>query len=168
MKHCGKSTHGRALADTWECEFHDTDDLLVADHFARTAERVTVRQLNERLGDEVSRLYLQLRDSPLRYVIALGGRLVTTPNAYPVLERLGTVVYLKVAPQILFERVMRHGRPPFLSAARPFDDFMAAYAERESYYQCYADLVVTLEDCPVGDAFRRIRGAIEESIDAGK
>ena len=174
MKHCGKSTHGRALADGWNCDFHDTDDLVAADHLARTGERASVRELCERLGDEgfcdlevdvVSRLYLQLRDSPLRYVIALGGRLVTNPNAYPVLERLGTVVFLKVDPQILLERVMRNGRPPFLSADHPLDDFMAAYAERETYYQCYADVTVTLDDCPVADASQRVRQVLEEYSD---
>jgi len=177
MKHCGKSTHGRALAEAWQCDFYDTDDVVVDDYFAETGDRLTVRQLCERLGDEgfrdaevetLSRLYLQLRDGSSRHVIAPGGRLVTNPNAYPVLERLGTLVYLKVPPEVLFERVMRGGRPPFLSAETPLDDFVATYAERESFYQCYADVVVRLDDSPVADAFQRIREAIEESVRAGK
>ncbi|MBT3375545.1 MAG: hypothetical protein HN742_04590 [Lentisphaerae bacterium] len=174
MKHCGKSTHGRALAQHWGCPFYDTDDLVVERFRPELGEHVTIRDVCLALGDDGFReaewdallaLYRRQVRCPERYVVSLGGRLVTNSEVYPILNGLGKFVFLRVDLQLLFERVMRRGLPPFLSKERPWDDFQAVYTEREPFYTCYADLTVTLPDLPIGEASARVIRAIEEFLD---
>ena len=174
MKHCGKSTHGRALARHWDCPFYDTDDLVVERFRPEFGEDVTIRDVCLTLGDDGFReaewdvllaLYRRQVRSRERYVVSLGGRLVTSSEVYPMLNGLGAFVFLRVDLQLLFKRVMRRGLPPFLSEERPWDDFRAVYAEREPFYTCYADLMVTLPDLPIDEASSRVIREIEEYLD---
>ncbi len=175
MKHCGKSSCGRALAAYWRCAFSDTDELVVQRHTEATGESLSVREYCQRYGDAafesvetevLVELYRQTKGAVARHVVALGGRALTHANVYPIVEALGTIVFLKVDPNVLFERVMRGGRPPFLSPERPFEDFMRVYREREPYYECCADVMVEPGAALPDEVAQIVAERVEELINA--
>jgi len=55
------------------------------------------------------------------------------------------VVYLRVAPNVIFDRIERSGIPPFLDAGDPASDFTALYQKRHPRYQNLADLTVDID-----------------------
>lgn len=177
MKHCGKSTQGRALAAHDGGAFYDTDDLVVEAFRARTGTTRTVRQICQELGEEAFRraevevveaLYGRLCDDPGPRVVAVGGGLLFNPGVYPWLRALGLLVYLRVPPERLFERVMRHGRPAFLRVDDPQAHFLQLCRERDPQFLCYADLVVDLGERDAVAATRELIRHLEEHCHAGK
>lgn len=173
MKHCGKSTHGKALARHLHCSFYDTDDLIVKDHFEKTGEQLTCREFFKKFGADgfqkaEAKVFKALCERLLRstshHVVSLGGRLACNPELEDELTNFGTFIYIKTDPRLLFERVMRNGRPPFLSEANPYADFVRLCKEREPYYEKYADLTIELGDEPLYKVRRDLIAEVEEYI----
>jgi len=177
MKHCGKTTHGRALAAHWQCPFYDTDDLVSEAYAQRTGRRLTVREICAELEEgafrraeveTVERLYHGLTGAPGRTVTALGGGLVMNAGIYPLIERLGVFVYLHVDPEFLFRRTMDTGLPAFLRADKPHAHFLEICSEREPYYTCFSELTIRLDDAPIAVTTSRIITKVEGFINAGQ
>lgn len=171
MKHCGKSTIGKLLAERWSCPFADTDAMLEGLFEQNYGEKLDCRGIFRRHGEDFFRnleaeVVEQLRAGrPMKSrVVALGGGLPVNPAVSGVLPELGHIVYLKIAPEVIFRRIERNGLPPYLDAARPFESFMEFYREREKIYESLAELTVTLEDMPPGKAAAAAARAIESEI----
>ena len=173
MKHCGKSTHGHALAAHLKCRFYDTDDMLTGLYRDRTGSLLSSREIFQAEGEsffrnlevEVVKQLASGTNSNEQRVIALGGGLPANDAATPWLEKLGFCVYLKVSPEIIFQRIMKKGLPPFLDPARPYESFTELYRQREKYYLQHADLVIEIDrEMPLKDADKLIIEKIEEAL----
>lgn len=165
MKHCGKSTIGQALADRWQCPFHDVDEMLAAAHACSTGRRLAVRDIFAELGEErfqqlesqvVCELYLRLARPGAHAVVAVGGRTALNPQIRELLSGIGRVVFLQVAPEELLARVQRSGLPPFLNDADPAGDFLKLCHQREPQYRALADVAVDLNNISVAAAVERL------------
>lgn len=170
MKHCGKSTIGRILADRWGCPFYDVDPMIEAVYSCETGRELPVREIFGRHGEEyfhriegqvVCDLYLRLSTPGSSAVVALGGRTATNPVISELLGAIGLIVHLKVDPEVLFERVARAGLPPFLDEQDPAGDFAALCRKREPYYERLASIIVDVNglapDAAADLVERRIR-----------
>ncbi len=153
MKHCGKSTTGQGLAARWDCPFCDVDPMIEAHHTCDTGERLTVREMFERHGEThfhrveghvVCELYLKLDRPGSRSVVSLGGRTALNATVCSLLRAIGPVVYLQVAPDVVFQRIEQSGIPPFLDPEDPAGDFLALYRQRHPRYEELADLTLDL------------------------
>jgi shikimate kinase len=154
MKHCGKSTVGKALATRWGCAFYDVDPMIEAHHACDTGDHLTVRELFERHGEKhfhrveghvVCELYLKLDQPGSKSVVSLGGRTALNATVCSLLRAIGPVVYLQVAPDVIYERIEQSGIPPFLDPDDPAGDFQALYRQRHPQYQQLADLTIDLD-----------------------
>lgn len=173
MKHCGKSTHGRALAHTLGWNFFDTDELIV-EGFSRQLDRpLSIRDVFNMLGQEkfeafekkmVEGLYEKLKNSKKRCVIALGGRPPTYVALHPILKAIGKVVYLRVPTDLLFKRATRRGPLPFLNPDRPQDHFEEICEDREDKYLAIADLVIDIPDNSVYEAQQLVIKKVKETF----
>lgn len=155
MKHCGKTTAGKLLAKFMHCRFVDTDDLVESYYRDIYGEKLNCREIFTRHGTEffrkleletVSQLQTELK--PESWVVGLGGGLPMNPPVRAILPQLGTLVYLKVEPEIIFRRIQANGLPPFIDPSRPFESFMEFFSQREKIYEEIADLSVI---CPGGN-----------------
>ncbi len=174
MKHCGKSTHGNALAEHLKCRFRDTDDMLTDLYREQTGKRLSPRDIFRDEGESffrnlevevVKQLASGSSDGDKNKVIALGGGLPANDAVTPWLEKLGFFVYLKVSPEIIFKRIMARGLPPFLDPARPYESFNELYKQREQYYLRLANLVVEIDhELPLKAADKLIIDRIEEAL----
>ena len=160
MKHSGKSTHGRILAEKFNESFIDTDDMIEELYAEKTGEVLSCRDIYKKKGWEYFR---KLEHDSLHFieqrlgdgenaVISLGGGLVANPELEDIMGRIGVVVYLQVPYDILYKRIVANGLPPFLESANPYERFMEVCKERESYYFKYEHLTVELGDLPVPEA----------------
>lgn len=149
MKHCGKTTAGKLLAKTMNCQFADTDDLVEALYQQSYGEKLNCRAIFTQHGGDFFRTLeleavqqLQSGLQPKSRVIGLGGGLPMNPAARQILPKLGSLVYLKVEPEIIFKRIEKNGFPPFIDAQRPFESFMESFQEREKIYDELAEFTV--------------------------
>jgi shikimate kinase len=171
IKHSGKSTCGRELAESWNLPFYDLDDLIVElcrqDRGGVRAVTWEAREIYRRLGKKAFQ-ELELRaleklasDRELA-VIALGGGTQENPEARRILSAMGILVYLHEEAQTLFRRIEVRGIPPFLDSGAPWESFLLLYRSRDALYRGSADLTVSIAGRPLQEAKKRIVHALEE------
>jgi shikimate kinase len=158
MKHCGKSTIGRALGHRWHVQFHDVDDLTCAIHAAETGQEMTFRQIYAQLGGEyfrrcegaaVESIFRRCLDQDPWTILALGGGTAENPAAADRLADAQAKAYLHVEPDELLRRIERTGLPAFLDPDDVNGSFRRLYRRREPAYQALADVTVELTDLDV-------------------
>ena len=121
MKHCGKSTQGKRLAEFWQVPFFDTDTLLEEAYCRVTGKKRTCREIFREEGENFFRqreaeviAHLAASEPPEGRVIALGGGVPANqfiPEDH--LQKLGFFVFLELDEKAAFERVARGGLPPY-------------------------------------------------------
>ncbi len=172
IKHCGKSTLGAALANRWRLPFLDSDRLLEEAFRIRTGRGLPTREIFRELGGEGFRRFEAetvdaLAAEPRLRVVALGGGAAVNPFLRPgTLAALGFRVFLDVADEVAFARVLRGGLPPFLAGAEdPFAEFRRINAERRKGYLAGADLVFPIAgERPAAEVAAELAARIEEEM----
>ena len=176
MKHCGKSTVGRGLADRWGCPFHDVDPMIEATAACETGEGLSVRDLLDRHGEErfhqvegmvICELYLKLNRPDSTAVVALGGRTALNPKIGDLLNGIGLKIFIETAFEELWARVQRSGVPPFLDPQDPKRDFLATCRQRQQAYERQADLRLNLGGLDPASAVDLVAHRIEEHTRGG-
>jgi len=167
MKHSGKSTLARMLA--WEMKARGVDlDTLVEEEY-RSDALVSCREIYKQHGEaffkDLERKAAEKLAQSIKVeflVASLGGGTIENESAWNLLAGLGTVVYLVVDQDVLYNRIMKGGLPAFLSAEHPYEDFKALYERRSALMKKNADLTVRLSDEPVEKAFHKLSNKIKE------
>jgi shikimate kinase len=166
VKHCGKSTFGKAIAAKLDYAFFDLDGIIedlnqgrnVREIFASEGER------KFRAAETRAAAWLSGKMDFGRVCAALGGSTVENPEAVQLLGPRGLFFYLHVKPDTLFKRVMRTGVPPFLSAANAYEEFMALYRQRDTLYRQTADIVIDLDGLDIGQGETRILDSLKNML----
>ena len=137
MPGAGKSTVGVLLAKSMLMDFCDTDLLIQKKYSKSLCEIINEEGLSAFINIEdelVSRVKLE------NTVIATGGSVVYGENAMKNLQENSKVVYLKVGPEELYERINNiHTRGIAMKEGTTLNDL---YNERAPLYEKYADVIV--------------------------
>ncbi len=170
VKHSGKSTQGKMLAMMRSLSFVDTDEYLEALHAERTGKEQRCREIYQEYGGDYFRkleaeaLEQIARDDDEDKVIAIGGG--TADNPYipdDFWDDFGVFIFLDVAPQVAFDRIVEMGLPPFLDPAEPYADFLKIYRRRRERYLELADYVLEIpEEVPAEEVAEKIRKIADE------
>ena len=137
MPGAGKSTVGVLLAKSMLMDFCDTD-LLIQKKFSKS--------LCEIINEEGIEAFINIEDELVsrvkleNTVIATGGSVVYGENAMKNLKENGVVVYLKVGPEELYERINNiHTRGIVMKEGTTLNEL---YNERAPLYEKYADIII--------------------------
>jgi shikimate kinase len=133
LKHSGKSSVGRLWATRQGWDFYDLDTLLEARAGGNRSSRqifVDEGKAGFQRHEADAAEFIVGRLVRGRAVLAWGGGTVTNPRAVEALRTTGLLVVLSDKVEVLYERILRGGRPAFLSSDRPWEDFQAVYRER--------------------------------------
>ena len=181
IKHSGKTTLGRHLAERCGTEFYDLDDILRQVYRDPDRKRQprepgdqppSVRDIYRNSGrdgfqrieaDAASRFTVIAGENPLPVILALGGGTIENGRAMDELKSAGLFVYLREDEDILYRRVMKNGIPPFLPATDPKGGFHELYGRRHPLYLDAADLVVKKNDTSVHDALETLISSLREA-----
>jgi shikimate kinase len=139
----GKSTIGRKLARRLECDFVDTDEVIVREHGA-------IQEIFALEGEAAFRRYEReaieqvLAGAP-PCVAALGGGAMTIPENRAMLKSRAYTIFLRVSAERIAQRV-RHSPQarPALGARPSLSRIRALYRERMPQY-ADADHVIEAE-----------------------
>lgn len=157
MKHCGKSTHGQVLAEYLNCPFYDSDDVLEELYFQKFGKKLKARQIYIEYGKNffrslekkgLEKIISELSNSKYKNVVsALGGGSLEDQKNISILKKANPLFfYIKVDPEILYNRVVQKGRAAFLSKTDPKKSFMDIHAERNKIFTELADITIEPED----------------------
>lgn len=133
----GKTTLGRALAETMKLEFIDLDDFIVSRY------RKTIKEIFAEVGEEgfreIERKALHEVSTYENVIISLGGGTPCFFNNMDIVNEAGTSVYLKPTEDVLLIRLIKgkHKRP--LLAGKTDNEILQVIREqlawREPYYK---------------------------------
>lgn len=137
MPGSGKTTIGRMLAKELKFRFIDTD-MVIQDIF-----QLSINEIFNRYGEgafretELRVINELIQESNL--VVATGGGLVVHKELIEELNKNGITIYLKVAPEMLYNRIMNDNTRPLLNKNQSdegkFDKINKLYQQRKCKYE---------------------------------
>lgn len=143
---CGKTTVGKRIAEATKYTFADTDEMIVAqqgrsisDIFAQDGESV-FRDM------ETALLVKMLTEKNDTCVISTGGGMPVREENRKLLRQLGTVVYLRVKPETVYERIKGDTMRPLLQCENPMERIQEMIKSRNPAYEAAAELVIDVDN----------------------
>lgn len=141
---CGKSTVGIKLSYRLRRIVEDTDKLIekkagksISDIFAEEGEpcfrQMETECLKELLGSKDEK------------ILATGGGLPMRKENHALLKQLGCVIYLRISPECVYERLKNDTSRPLLQCEDPLAKIRTLLAQRAPIYEEAADLVVDVD-----------------------
>ena len=155
----GKTTIGKALAKSLNREFADTDERIEAD----TGRKIP--DIFEKEGEPYFRrleteTLQKLEKEEIPRVIAVGGGLPMQPENGPILNRMGTVVFLEADTDTLEARLRGDTSRPKLQGGELRERILTLMREREETYRQVAHLSVRTDHRSVDEVTEEIKERI--------
>jgi shikimate kinase len=185
MKHSGKTTAGKLLAERLHLPFYDLDSYTEAAYRdgavpvqpvrrapAEAADRppaLSCREIYRKFGREgfaafeaagAAKLLSEASDTG--GVCAFGGGSIENPEVIPLFAGIGLFIYIDEKEDVLFERIRRKGIPPFLSGPDPKTAFHELYKRRTRLYEEHAALRISARGEEPEKIVRRILEKLQE------
>ena len=138
---CGKTSVGKCLAGKLGTAFLDTDQWIEEQQgcMISTIFSTQVEEAFRNMETDCLRTFL---DQEIEGVIAVGGGLPLREENRKLLNRLGKVIYLRVQPETVYERLKADTTRPLLQTADPKETIKEMLKLREAAYMAAADVVV--------------------------
>ncbi len=149
----GKTEVGKRLAKRLGYGFIDTDSMIEA----RTGK--TIKEIFKEYGEpyfrnlekEVVKDLVGLQE----YVISTGGGIVADIDNLKLLKSIGFIVWLKVTPSRVLERVGSQSHRPLLNVEDPLSRIKQLLSRREPFYK-EADLIIDTDNLTVQEVVEQI------------
>lgn len=137
----GKSTAGINLSYRLQCVLTDTDKVIEKKE-GRSISEIFAAEGEEYFREKETELLKKLREERTRQIFSVGGGTPLRAENRKLLRELGTVVYLKVSPKTVCERLRGDTTRPLLQGENPMEKIRTLLDEREELYREAADIIV--------------------------
>lgn len=177
-KHCGKTTHGKALAQELGVDFFDTDDVIaqmvgmpVRDYY-RTKGAAAFMEAEEAACDKIIK-----ENSDKRIVVSTGGGICDNAPAITNLRIFQKFVFLRLNIEYSVARVVSGikmvnpghfmNAPAYILAENPksMNDIKEIltrkYTQRYAQYEALADIIVDIKNASIEENFEIIKAALK-------
>ena len=151
----GKSTVGRRLSYLLKKPYLDTDKLI------EQRQKKTISEIFKDEGEDAFRtmeteLLEELAQAKCIRVIAVGGGTPLREQNRVLLSRLGKVVYLRIRPETVYERLKEDKTRPLLQCEDPLTRIRELIASRNKAYEERADLIIDVDELNTEEVAKRI------------
>ena len=141
----GKTSIGRGLSYKLQRAFCDTDKMIEA------KEGMSISEIFASKGESAFRVMetdvlRSIRDDISPKIYSLGGGTPVQMQNQPLIKMCGTVVYLRITPEAVYERLKEDKTRPLLQCADPLDRIRKLMALRLPAYERCADVIVDTGD----------------------
>lgn len=142
---CGKTTLGIRLSYRMKQPFIDTDK------YIEKKQNKTIKEIFAEQGEMAFReietnTLREMVDSKMKnQVISTGGGMPTREENHELLQELGVVVWLRVKPETVIERLKDDTTRPLLQGENPQGKIEELLSIREPLYTACADVIVDVD-----------------------
>ena len=141
----GKTTLGLKLSYLLRMPVEDTDKLI---------ERQEGRSITQIFADDGEAFFRELETEMLRKcgeqkyerILSVGGGTPVNPVNRELLHKCGTVVYLRVSPEVVYERLKNDTTRPLLQCEDPLGKIRELLAVRDAIYTECADIILDVDN----------------------
>ena len=151
----GKTSVGLKLSYRLRMPVEDTDKLI------ERREGCTISEIFAKEGEEAFRqmeteLLKELSDNPHGRILSVGGGTPARPENRKLLRKCGTVIYLRVRPETVYERIKDDKTRPLLQCEDPMKRITDLLESRKECYEECADLILDVDNMEVNDIVEKI------------
>ncbi|MBO7355859.1 MAG: shikimate kinase, partial [Lachnospiraceae bacterium] len=137
----GKTSIGRGLSYKLQRAFCDTDKMIEA------KEGMSISEIFASKGESAFRMMetdvlRSIRDDASPKIYSLGGGTPVQLQNQPLIKMCGTVCYLRITPEAVYERLKGDRTRPLLQCDDPLDRIRKLMAQRLPAYERCADVIV--------------------------
>ena len=156
---CGKSSVGIKLSYRLKRTLIDTDKWI------ENKEKITISEIFATKGEAVFRqmeteCLQKLLEAVNNQIISVGGGLPMKEENHERLKKLGTVIYLRITPEAVYERLKGDSTRPLLQVENPKERIGELLACRGPVYEKCADVIIDVSE----KSFEEILAQIEACI----
>ena len=147
---CGKSTVGGCLSRLLSLPFTDTDARIEQE------QKKTISEIFAQVGEEAFRgletaALARIGAKEGRQVVSTGGGLPLRRENRSLMKEAGTVVFLRVRPETVYERLRGDTSRPLLWKEDPEAEIRRLLSERTPLYEEAADLILDADEKTPGE-----------------
>lgn len=153
---CGKTTVGKNIAKLTKHIFTDTDELIVAQ------QNRSISDIFEKDGEDAFRemetalLEKMIADGNDSLVISTGGGMPVREENQKLLRQLGTVIYMRVKPETVYERIKGDTTRPLLQCDNPLERIREMIKSRGPAYEAAAEFIIDVDNLTQQEAAEEI------------
>ncbi len=137
----GKTSIGRSLSYKLKRAFYDTDKMI------EESEGITVSEIFATKGEKYFREHetqtlREIREDRIPRIYSLGGGTPVSLQNQPLIKTIGTVVYLRLSPEDVWERLKGDTTRPLLQCDDPLAKIKSLMKLRAPAYERCADIII--------------------------
>ena len=142
----GKTSVGLKLSYRLQTPVEDTDKL-IEQREGRTISEIFAREGEEYFREAETALLKEIKERTYARIISVGGGTPVRPQNRELLKQCGTVVYLRVRPETVYERLKNDTTKPLLQCEDPLNKIKTLLEARKDAYEECADIVIDVDEC---------------------
>ena len=158
----GKTTVGLKLSYRMRMAVEDTDKLI------ERREGKTISEIFAENGEPYFRgleteLLKEIRERKYARILSVGGGTPVSPVNRRLLKECGTVVYLRVRPETVYERLKADTARPLLQCDDPLSKIRELLNARKAVYEECADIIIDVDELSLDEIVDRIMSERERT-----
>lgn len=158
---CGKSTTGIRLSYRLRRALEDTDKL-IEKRAGKSISCIFETEGEAFFRKMETKCLQELMTLKEERIISTGGGLPMQPENGALLKRLGTVVYLRITPEGIWERLKNDTTRPLLQCEDPLAKVKSLLEVREPAYEALADVILDVD----GKSMETVLAELENKLKA--
>lgn len=140
----GKTTTAKKLSYKLRRTLLDTDKMI------ERAEGCSISEIFEAKGeayfrDKETDVLMSLAKEKVPHIISVGGGTPLREENRQILKNMGQVIYLKVSPDTVFQRLQGDTTRPLLQGENPLEKITQLLAKREPLYEQAAHRIIVVD-----------------------
>jgi 3-dehydroquinate dehydratase-2 len=156
----GKTTLGLKLSYRMKMPVEDTDKL-IEQREGKTISDIFKDEGEEYFRDKETELLEEISTRSYARIISVGGGTPVKRENRELLKKCGTVVYLRVKPETVYERLKNDTTRPLLACDDPLSRIRELLDSRSGAYEESADIIVDVDDKSNEEILKKIMDGIK-------
>ena len=152
---CGKTTVGLRLSYKLRIPVEDTDKLIEQEE-GRSIREIFAKEGEAYFRQRETKLLEKLKDRDYARIISVGGGTPVNPVNQELLKKCGTVIYFRIRPETVYERLKGDTSRPLLQCENPLERIRELMEARKEAYENCADIIIDVDDITVDEVLHRI------------
>lgn len=157
----GKTSVGLKLSYRLRVTVEDTDKLIERRE-GRSISEIFATQGEEHFRQLETALLAELAEQKFTRIYSVGGGTPVREENRALLKKLGMVIYLRIRPETVYERLKGDTTRPLLQCDNPLERIRELMESRREAYESCADMIIDVDDLEVEDILNQIVKEIEK------
>lgn len=157
----GKTSVGLKLSYRLRMPVEDTDKMIERRE-GRSISEIFAEEGEEAFRQKETALLRELTERKQKVIYSVGGGTPVRPENREILKKLGTVVYLRIRPETVYERLKDDTTRPLLQCENPLQRIRELMESRKDAYADCADVIVDVDKLDIECILKKISEEINK------